>query len=727
MAFIVKRPNVKDTSKPFTGIAEQFEAWLLAQGLRPDPKKGLVIDGKIGRAYVDVDGTQKLVGWYQLWVHQAMPFGRCGDYRVDPKKATATWKPENEGAFELTDEMKAEIRALQEEAERDRVERQTRAAIRAQRQWEEGTKCDLHPYLQKKGCASHGLRVSEAGLLMIPMLDEHLKVVGLQFIDDGGQKRFLTGSKKKGSFFVIGEALLQGATEIAYVEGYATGASYFEDHGKPTVVCFDAYNLEPVSETMGKHFTQAKHLFIADFDDSQTGEREAVKAASRLRSQGLEAEVLIPESKGDYNDHKQAVEGELLPALKTVDIPINFEWQKSDRGRFLNSKENVLGVLKVNDISVWYNVIKKRMEIQIPNQSFIADLKEEAALIEIEDRCIQLGIPHTRVRDYLKLLAEEYNPVRDWIESEPWDGTERLQAFLDTIESPQKQLKETLMTKWLISCVAAACEPNGIELEGILVFQGAQGLGKTLWFKRLADYDQGWLLEGATLNPSDKDSVKQAVSHWIVELGEIESTFKKSDIDQLKAFVTKKTDELRLPYDRGFTIYQRRTAWYASVNAREFLTDSTGNRRFWVVPVSKIHYDHKIDMQQLWAEVHHRLYKPGVRNWFLTSEERAALQDSNELYRTQSSVEDLLLEHVNFTSQVTEPVQMTKLLRDLGINNPRAGEFKEAARVLSAHGIEPRRSNGRKVYDLEYTIPTHLSRAQPGGNGTPLGAYDDLL
>ncbi len=71
------------------------------------------------------------------------------------------------------------------------------------------------------------------------------------------------------------------------------------------------------------------------------------------------------------------------------------------------------------------------------------------------------------------------------------------------------------------------------------------------------------MLEGATLNPSDKDSVKRAVSHWIVELGEIESTFKKSDIDQLKAFVTARTDELRLPYDRAFTTYQRRAAFYA--------------------------------------------------------------------------------------------------------------------------------------------------------------------
>ena len=222
------------------------------------------------------------------------------------------------------------------------------------------------------------------------------------------------------------------------------------------------------------------------------------------------------------------------------------------------------------------------------------------------------------------------------------------------------------MKKWLISCVAAACEPKGVELEGILVFPRAQGLGKTLWFKRLANYDEGWLLEGATLNPSDKDSVKQAVSHWIVELGELESTFKKSDIDQLKAFVTKKTDELRLPYDRAFTTYQRRTAFYASVNAREFLTDTSGNRRFWVIPVKGIDVNHGVDMQQLWAEVKETMYTPGQKNWFLSPDERAQLQESNELYRTQSSVEDLILEHVDFGSDNTKPVQMTKLLRDLG-------------------------------------------------------------
>ena len=207
------------------------------------------------------------------------------------------------------------------------------------------------------------------------------------------------------------------------------------------------------------------------------------------------------------------------------------------------------------------------------------------------------------------------------------------------------------------------------------------------------------------LNPTDKDSVKRAVSHWIVELGEIESTFKKADIDQLKAFITSKNDELRLPYDRASTTYQRRTAFYASVNAREFLTDTSGNRRFWVIPVKRINFNHGIDMQQLWAEVKETLYVPGQKNWFLTPDERKMLDRSNEDYRTQSSVEDLVLQHVIFDSKDTKPVQMTKLLRDLGIANPRMPDFKDANRVMAMNGVEPRRSNGKKIYDLDYTTP----------------------
>ena len=698
----------KNHSRPLSGdLRADFESFLLDHGMTPDPKRGLVIGGDIGRAYMQIDGKQKLVGWYQCWLDQEVPFGRCGDRTVSNDEPIAKWRSENDGKHQMTDAQRAEMSRLSEQARKDREKRQKKAAETAKKLWDTyGQASESNAYLVRKGVESHGLRETKDGRLVLPVLDADLKIVGLQLIDGDGDKKFLSGTKKKGSFFVIDPDNMRTTHTINYVEGYATGASYFADLGQPVVVCFDAFNLSPVAETISRYFPKARHVFIADFDDSKTGEREAIKAAKLVKSKGSQAEVFMPQSKGDYNDH--AVEGELMPELNSVSVPVDFDWNKTEKGRFLNTKENVRGVLTINQIDVRYNVIKKNMEISVPNVDFIADMKDESALIEIEDRCIQIGVPHQKVRDYLKLLAREYNPVKEWMESKPWDGITRLKMFLDTITSSNEPLKEMLMTKWLVSCVAAVCEPNGVALEGILVFQGAQGLGKTLWFKRLADYEQGWLLEGATLNPSDKDSVKQAVSHWIVELGEIESTFKKSDIDQLKAFVTKKSDELRLPYDRASTTYQRRTAFYASVNAREFLTDTSGNRRFWVVPVTDINANHGLDMQQVWAEVKESLY-PQV-DWFLNHDQREMLQDSNEYYRTQSSVEDLILEHVHFHSTNTKPVQMTKLLRDLGISQPRMPDIKDAARVFANNGVEPRKSNGKKVYDLDYT-PVEVGNA----------------
>jgi len=709
MSLKITRPTTKNFDKPFTtDYLYEFERFLNENGLEPEPKKGLVADGSIGRAYINVGGQRKLVGWYQLWIDQSVPFGRLGDYRIAADQPTAIWKPENQQRMKITKEQKEEIKELQRQAEVKQAEKQSKAAKRAQSEWDKAIPCEKHDYLIKKNVLSYGLRVNASGQLVIPLYDKQMSIVGLQFINADGKKIFLPGSKKSGSFFILGKEILKTANIINYAEGYATAASIFADFSQPVIVAFDAYNLSPVAEVMFEFFADRKHVFIADNDDSKTGEKEAAKACQIILKQNGLAEVLMPQSKGDYNDHKnddaEALDGELIPALNKLDLAVEHEFQRSASGRFLNTKDNISGVLQTHGVDVRYNVIKKRMEIDIPNTKFIADMKDEASLIEIEDRCINMGIPHTKVRDYLKILAREYNPVKEWIDSVPWDGHTRMQRFLNSLVThDSNQLKEMLMRKWLISCLAAAYEENGVELEGILVLQGAQGLGKTLWFKRLCDYDRGWLLEGATLNPSDKDSVKRAVSHWIVELGEIESTFKKSDIDQLKAFVTAKTDELRLPYDRAFTTYQRRTAFYASVNAREFLTDTSGNRRFWVLAVKDIDVNHGVDMQQLWAEVKETMYIKGQKNWFLSPDEREMLNESNEIYRTQSSVEDLLLEHVDFESEFPKAVQMTKLLRDLGIKAPRMPDFKEAARVLHDRGIEPRRSNGRKVYDLTYT------------------------
>jgi putative DNA primase/helicase len=335
--------NSKDFTRPLSGdIRADFEGFLAANGMTVDPKKGLVVGGDIGRAYMEVGGRQKLVGWYQVWLDQEVPFGRCGDRTVSNDEPIASWKPENASSHKMTDEQREQIRLLSEQAAKDREERQAQAAKRARELWDSYPEAtDDNPYLKRKGVTNHGLR-QDGDRLVIPVLDAKLKVAGLQYIDDTGGKKFLQGTKKKGSFFVIDPESMRQAHTINYVEGYATGASYFADLGQPVVVCFDAFNLSPVAETISGYFPQAKHVFIADFDDSKTGEQEAIKAAQVVQRIGAQAEVLMPQSKGDYNDH--AIEGELMPELNHIEVPAEVEWSKSEKGRLLNVKENVRAV-----------------------------------------------------------------------------------------------------------------------------------------------------------------------------------------------------------------------------------------------------------------------------------------------------------------------------------------------------------------------------------------------
>jgi putative DNA primase/helicase len=680
--------NNKDFTKPLTTDAiYRFERFLENHGLeRKDPVE--INPVKPQRAYTVINNKRALSGYYAFYDNYGTPVGFASDYRTGQ---THNFKMSGVKAGKVDTEALARFK---EEARLDQEQKWLKVSEKAKMIWDVALPCDSHPYLLSKGVASHSLR-EHKGKLIIPIMDETGKLWSLQMIDTNGGKRFLSGGKTGGCFFIVGTKLLKEAAKVGIGEGYATCMTIYEQKQIPMIVCFNAGNMLSVSKKLSEALPNKEFIIYADNDENDVGKDKAIAAA-----QITNAEVVMPEEEGmDFND-QMAISGELIE--KKVEVPELVEFEKTSNGRIMATTDNYEALMKGHGIECYYDVIKKRIDIEIPNFKPISDLKDEALLVEVENLCIKNFVPHQRVRDAMKIIAKEVNPVAQWIDSKPWDGVSRIDDFCNTVKSKDVTLKNMLMKKWLLSCVAAAFEEGGVALEGLLVFQGSQGLGKTLWFKRLADFNKGWLCEGATLDPKDKDSVKKAVSHWIVELGELESTFKKADINQLKAFITSRSDEMRLPYDRSFTNYQRRTAFFASVNEPEFLMDGSGNRRFWCIKVTDIDPHHGIDMQQMWAEVRATLYQPGVKNWYLTTEEREMLQESNEGFRTQGAVEDLLLQHVDFDALDTEKIawQLTALLRALGIRNPRNIDFKDASRVLTDHGIEPRKTNGKKVYDV---------------------------
>jgi putative DNA primase/helicase len=292
-----------------------------------------------------------------------------------------------------------------------------------------------------------------------------------------------------------------------------------------------------------------------------------------------------------------------------------------------------------------------------------------------------------------------YCPVRTYIEKASWDGISRFDQFFGQIKTGEVAMGIFLMKKWLIQAVAALYEKNGLSGAGTIVFTGLQGTGKTRLFKDLTSDISSTFLEGATLDPSNKDSVMTVCSHWIVELGELDATFKKSDVAQLKAFLTKNIDTLRRPYAKKDSSYPRRTVFAGTVNDLEFLHDPTGNRRFWPIDVSAIVRDTTIDYQQLWAEV--KTWYEAGETWHLNAIEIKQLNEYSEQFSISDPLIEVLHSNYDFSGCTKwEPVLMNQIALRIGLEKVNKGEsMRIAAAIRKANGGQkPKISNGNRYH-----------------------------
>lgn len=210
----------------------------------------------------------------------------------------------------------------------------------------------------------------------------------------------------------------------------------------------------------------------------------------------------------------------------------------------------------------------------------------------------------------IKYLANEYqvNPLRVALKQLAWDGIERIGSWLpDLMGTKDTEYTRAVGRKWLISAVARAMEP-GCQADHMLIFEGAQGIGKSQALRALGgqfytEYTGGMTGAGA----SHKDLVAVIAGKMIVEMSEL-ATVRKGDMEALKAVLTTTVDDVRLSYERDPKSYPRTCVFAGTTNevGQAYISDLTGARRFWPVhagecgsvktTILKQHRD------QLWAE-----------------------------------------------------------------------------------------------------------------------------
>lgn len=211
-----------------------------------------------------------------------------------------------------------------------------------------------------------------------------------------------------------------------------------------------------------------------------------------------------------------------------------------------------------------------------------------------------------KIRDALTtvLTRHQFHPIRDYLNSLTWDGTPRLdRLIIDYIGAEDNELTRTMTRKHFTAAVARVMNP-GCKYDHCLILSGPEGIGKSTLFGVMG----GDWFSDSLVTMEGKQGMEQARGCWIIELPELGS-IKRSDVEQVKAYISKQQDKYRPAYGVVEEKYPRQCVFCGTTNERYFLKGDTGNRRFWVIDVNpdlrKVSDPREAiiqDRDQLWAE-----------------------------------------------------------------------------------------------------------------------------
>lgn len=329
------------------------------------------------------------------------------------------------------------------------------------------------------------------------------------------------------------------------------------------------------------------------------------------------------------------------------------------------------------------------------------------------------------VADAIRAVSElhRYNPVQDYLKSLSWDGHERLDhLFVDHAGTEDTPLHRAMSARWFIQAVARVFEP-GCQADAMLVLEGPQGLKKSTFFREL--FGDMWFTDHLP-DLTSKDAMIQLRGVWCVEVGEL-ATLGRAGNAKIKQFLTSRIDRYRDPYGRIVSDFPRTCVFAGSVNpgAAGYLTDETGARRFWPIPITEM-----IDIDvirgnrdQLWAEAltRYRRHEPH----FLDTEEltKAAQSGQSDRYTDdpwQQSINDFLQRREECTQKEIFNIALDKMQR----GDWTQADMNRVARCLSVAGWhKKRRGNvGTREYFYTPTPETLETRREVVGGPTLPGS-----
>lgn len=279
-------------------VFQQFRAALVARGIVPPTT--IVADGQLHRC--DVEGPGGRGDATYLLHNDGIPAGGFQNWRDG--QAWQSWRADIGRKLSQAEEVvfKRKIAAAKRKHEIESAARTQQARANAAKHLERAHPAVDHPYLAAKGIESHGA-YRDAENLLVPVLDTAGELHSVQFIGPAGAKRFLSGGRVAGCFFLIGDP----NNVLCIAEGFATGASVHQVTGYPVAVAFNAGNLLPVAKALRDKYPDIQLILCADDDYLTVGNPGLTKATEAAGAVGGLLAVPDfgpnrPERATDFND-----------------------------------------------------------------------------------------------------------------------------------------------------------------------------------------------------------------------------------------------------------------------------------------------------------------------------------------------------------------------------------------------------------------------------------------
>jgi len=395
-----------------------------------------------------------------------------------------------------------------------------------------------------------------------------------------------------------------GNDRYTYKAGHSVGGMIVFDD----LFCFSYHSTDPISD--GHAYNAYDLVRVHKF--GHLGKEDSTKEMNKLVCADKECvkDMVTPDADlDDFDDYGDAVKSDSTKEVTEL------VWDLDGKGNKQVTVNNFVNAFKSDPLLnglLAYDMLKETIVFTRP--SFTAKGSKKGDLVNDTDISIIKGriermhgiYNDAKLNDAIEQVSSDnaFHPIKLYLESLTWDGVPRIDTFLvDYMGAEDNAYTREAFRKMLLAAVTRIYEP-GRKFDTALVFYSEQGVGKSTLIQRLS---KGWFNDSLT-NLSGKESYEAIQFAWLVELAEL-SALRKSDVEAVKNFISKREDTYRGAYARRVKTHKRQCVFFGSTNDDEFLKDATGNRRFFPVSVkrtrkTRIIFEPEFDaiVDQLWAE-----------------------------------------------------------------------------------------------------------------------------